>query len=111
MRLQTLWIKDFKNLRDFHIDFESESHTTVLVGRNGTGKSNLLEALILIFRDLDLGEEPSFTYRIEYICAEHTVEIDADPERPKERIKIWPIDSTHPFDEMDEKAMMLLHES
>jgi recombinational DNA repair ATPase RecF len=54
MRLDKLAIGSFKNLRDFSIDFDEQSPTTVLVGRNGTGKSNLLEALTIIFRDLDL---------------------------------------------------------
>jgi len=51
MKLLKLEISTFKNLRDFSIDF-SQTLTTVLLGQNGTGKSNLLEALIVIFRDL-----------------------------------------------------------
>ena len=56
MKLDKLWIKDFKNLKDFTIDFDEEQETTVLIGHNGTGKSNLIEALVIIFRDLDLGK-------------------------------------------------------
>lgn len=66
MRIQQLYIGKFKNLREFRIEFDQDSFTTVLVGRNGTGKSNLLEALISIFRNLDLGEEPPFQYDIDY---------------------------------------------
>ncbi len=55
MKLRKLEISEFKNLRNFIIEFE-QTLTTVLLGQNGTGKSNLLEALIIIFRDLDLGE-------------------------------------------------------
>lgn len=84
MRLDKLTIADFKNLRDFHIDFDEGSLTTVIVGRNGTGKSNLLEALIIIFRDLDLGAPPEFKYELDYICRGHKVHVDADPGRPKE---------------------------
>ena len=57
------------------------SEMTVLVGCNGTGKSNLLEALTIIFRDLDLGERPRFSYELRYLCRGRTVTIDADPER------------------------------
>jgi predicted ATPase len=81
MRVHKLKIKDFKNLRDFAIDFDQESFTTVLVGRNGTGKSNVLEALIIIFRDLDLGERPSFDYELEYVCRDAAVRIDAKRDR------------------------------
>ena len=88
MRLDKLTIQRFKNLSDFSIDFDEKSLTTVLVGGNGTGKSNLIEALVIIFRDLDLGEPPTFAYKLVYICRERTVEIDADPERTGDIVKI-----------------------
>ena len=88
MRIDKLTIGNFKNLRDFSIDFDEKSLTTVLVGQNGTGKSNLLEALVLIFRDLDLGAPPPFCYQIVYLCRGHKIEIDADPTRPKASISI-----------------------
>ena len=52
---------------------------TVLIGRNGTGKSNLMEAIIIIFRNLDLEESPKFVYKLRYICRGHTIEISANP--------------------------------
>lgn len=86
MRLDQLTIKSrFKNLCDFSIDFDEESPTTVVVGRNGTGKSNLLEALTIIFRDLDLGESPLFAYELDYVCRDKRVHIDADPERQTQK--------------------------
>lgn len=89
MRLDKLTIGNFKNLRDFSIDFNEQSSTTVLVGRNGTGKSNLLEALTIIFRDLDLGEPPQFPYSIEYVCRNHQVRIEAYmPDAPK-HVRVW----------------------
>jgi len=93
MRLDKLTLYHYKNLRDFTIDFDQNSPNTVLVGRNGTGKSNLLEALTIIFRDLDLGETtPSFKYTLDYYIyrnkIKHKVEIDADPERTKDVISI-----------------------
>lgn len=87
MRLKQLHIADFKNLRDFTISFADE-FTTVLVGPNGTGKSNVLEALIIIFRDLDLGAPPAFAYMLEYACKGATVVIDADPSRPRAQVVI-----------------------
>ena len=82
MRLDRLHIRSqFKNLADFQIDFDEASEMTVLVGRNGTGKSNLLEALTIIFRDLDLGLRPAFSYELRYFCREHIINVDANPER------------------------------
>jgi predicted ATPase len=88
MKLDKLNIADFKNLRDFSINFDESSQTTVIVGRNGTGKSNLLEALIIIFRDLDLHAPPLFKYELEYLCRGRRVRVDADPERSKETVRI-----------------------
>jgi len=89
MRLDKLTIGNFKNLQDFSIDFDEQSPTTVLVGRNGTGKSNLLEALTIIFRDLDLGESPQFPYRLEYVCRGRKVKVVAFmPDDPK-NVHAW----------------------
>jgi predicted ATPase len=68
MKLDFIYIDSFKNLRDFSFDFD-ESGTglvTVLLGQNGSGKSNLLEALVVIFRDLYAGEETPFGYELRY---------------------------------------------
>jgi predicted ATPase len=75
MKLQSIRIREFKNLRDFEAQFGTESLTTVLIGQNFTGKSNLLEALVIIFRDLDLGAPPSFEYAIRYECRGKQIEI------------------------------------
>lgn len=56
----------FKNLDNVKIDFDEDHLMTVIVGWNGAGKSNVLEALVAIFRDLDLGESPRFAYEIKY---------------------------------------------
>ena len=44
MRIDWLWLDEYKNLRDLTIDFSQDHLITVLIGRNGTGKSNVLEA-------------------------------------------------------------------
>lgn len=70
MRLKSLYISQYKNLRDFSLSFDGGSFIDVFVGKNGTGKSNLFEALIEIFRHIveydrtkaDLG----FSYRLVY---------------------------------------------
>ena len=88
MRIRELWIDSFKNLRDFHIRF-GDHLTTVLIGQNGTGKSNLLEALAIIFRDLDLetknrGTMP-FAYDMTYECRGHEIEVDGGAQAVRAR--------------------------
>src|SRR5436190_23507829 len=75
MRIDRLYLADFRNLTDFEVDFDQTSVRQVVVGRNGVGKSNLLEALTWIFRDLDLEEESQFAYEIEYLCNQHCAKI------------------------------------
>lgn len=81
MRIDRLRLEDFKNLRDFEADFDVSSSRQVIVGRNGVGKSNLLEAICFIFRDLDLEVASSFAYTIEYHCNRHYVRVKASPEK------------------------------
>lgn len=52
MKLKSLYIKKYKNLVDFNVDFEIGNGLTMLVGNNGSGKSNVLEAISGIFHDL-----------------------------------------------------------
>ncbi|HEX3624206.1 MAG TPA: AAA family ATPase [Verrucomicrobiae bacterium] len=86
MRIDWLKIKDWKNLREFKLDFDESQLTTVLIGANAMGKSNLMEAIVRIFRNLDLGEKPDFAYMICYECRGRKVEIDAKPKlKPEER--------------------------
>jgi predicted ATPase len=59
-----------------------------LIGQNGTGKSNLVEALITIFRDIDLDRDASLDYTLEYEIRGHTVRIQADAARQK-RPFVW----------------------
>ena len=88
MKLDRLSIPNYRNLRSFEIDFDELQPTTVLIGRNGSGKSYLIEAIVEIFRELELGSTPSFAYQLRYICREHTILIDADPARPSRRLNI-----------------------
>ncbi|MCA2010251.1 AAA family ATPase [Cereibacter sphaeroides] len=82
MRIDWLWIEEYKNLKNLTIDFAQDHLITVLIGRNGTGKSNVLEALTIIFRDLLMAEKkPSFKYMISYEIRDRWVIIDADPDR------------------------------
>ena len=51
-RLKSIYIKDYKNIQDQTFDFSSNTGYIALIGLNGSGKSNLLEAISLIFNEL-----------------------------------------------------------
>ncbi|MBD0373706.1 MAG: AAA family ATPase, partial [Pyrinomonadaceae bacterium] len=70
MRLRDLRIKSFRNLKNFYIKFDDQP-ITVLLGKNGAAKSNLIEAITAIFASLEVGEEPPFAYRLEYFLGEN----------------------------------------
>ena len=64
MKIKTLKIEGYKNL---NIELIHNSDIIALIGNNGSGKSNLLEALSLIFRSLyKKSETVSFDYCVEY---------------------------------------------
>ena len=74
--------RGFKSLQDFSITFEDgrtdEFRPTVIVGENGTGKTNLLEALVTIFRDLDLDDRTPFAYTLKYECRGQNILVYAE---------------------------------
>ena len=76
-QLYSLHIKDqYKNLSDFYVDFSESRNCCCLIGLNGSGKSNVLEAISAIFYSLyqiatlpnGLRKYPcDFSYTIQYI--------------------------------------------
>lgn len=86
----------FKNLKDVTIEFDEGEWITVVIGWNGTGKSNVLEALAIIFREL-IGprRQPriefafELSYRIGRGDLERSITIVHDPdERQRFDIKV-----------------------
>jgi len=103
MQLRHLSIPRFRNLRGVEIDFATvvdpgpgatsgkapksiRSHA--LIGQNGVGKSNLIEALITIFRDVDLDHDAAFDYTLEYEIRGHVVRIQSDMAKQR-RPFVW----------------------
>jgi len=88
----------FKNLKNVTIDFDQEHWVTVVIGWNGTGKSNVLEALAIIFRDLIAKKRtPAFAFQLAYRIGwgetlRH-IHIDADPDREKDVLLIRVVDT------------------
>ena len=98
-RLRELWLEDFKNLKDYVVRFNPLEALDVVLGWNGTGKSNLFEALVIIFRDLHNWREknrwpdqPMHGFSIKYEVDEHIVEVNWRPAHMKRPgVKLGPI--------------------
>ncbi len=92
-RLVELWLEEFKNLADYTVRFDPSHSIDIVLGWNGTGKSNLFEALVIIFRDLHKWQEknqwpkrPMKGYRLRYVMDGKTIEVFWHPgeiKRPK----------------------------
>ncbi|WP_445174787.1 AAA family ATPase [Microcoleus sp.] len=80
MRLKSVYISQYKNLINFTLNFDGNSFIDVFVGKNGTGKSNLFEALIEIFRHIyeynKNKEELAFDYSITFVINGKETKID-----------------------------------
>ena len=66
MKLLSLYIEEYKNIKKQTFDFSDNSGYIALIGLNGSGKSNLLEAIGLIFNGLFNNKRIPFSYEIEY---------------------------------------------
>src|SRR5260370_28367663 len=87
MRLQSIYLKEYRVIRDLLIEFEQEANIhgqenvltapsqqayalNLIVGLNGVGKSTLLLALADLFRYLDMPPYfPPFGFEIRYLLA------------------------------------------
>lgn len=75
MRLKSLWIDDFKNLKNFKIDFEKREGITVLIGNNASGKSNLLEAISAIFAGVYSDELDKLGFKFDLVYEAYNLDI------------------------------------
>jgi predicted ATPase len=104
MHLSRLKIREFRNLRDFEITFTPSAkdadgvdrcfRSHAVIGQNGSGKSNMIEAIVTIFRDLDLNQRTDFDYELDYECRGHALRIRAEGDI--RRVLIHSPDSPHP---------------
>lgn len=66
MRLKKIFISNYKNLKDFSLEFEGDSFIDIFVGKNGSGKSNLFEALLLILQHIAEYDREKSQLRFDY---------------------------------------------
>lgn len=67
MKIVYIKIDGYKNLENFEINFERENSIAAIIGNNGSGKSNFLEAIAIVFSSIKVGEEVPFYFEIEYV--------------------------------------------
>lgn len=72
MKLKRLWIDGFKNLNNFEIDFTDKDGITVLIGNNGSGKSNVLDTLL---KDFVIGKKIELTQAQSMMINEYYMQI------------------------------------
>jgi ABC-type lipoprotein export system ATPase subunit len=90
VRLKRLQIASYKNVRNCEIEFSQEQWIHAVIGSNGSGKSNLIEAILEILIGCYLAKPPRFDFILEFEaqnrivtlqCESHhvSVAIDGDP--------------------------------
>lgn len=80
MRLESLHIiSKFKNIENLLLNFSDKKGITLLIGNNGSGKSNILEAISSIFAGLyGTKHKTDFTYEIKYKLRNQQIQINYD---------------------------------
>jgi len=75
MKLTYLKINGYKNLKTKAVfdDLNTCENYLALIGLNGSGKSNVLEGMSIIFASLYSGTNPDFAYEIRYNLKGHNV--------------------------------------
>lgn len=69
MKLEYLYVDGYKGLKELSIYFKEQSSPVsidFLIGRNGSGKSSVIEALGLIFTRIMQDELPGFHFEMKY---------------------------------------------
>lgn len=106
----------FKNLKNVSIDFDEDHWVTVVIGWNGTGKSNVLEALAIIFRDLIAKKRsPAFAFTLSYRMGSgenlRHIHVSADPDRRKDAYLIHVADAEQVKESLSKKDALGLDQA
>jgi predicted ATP-dependent endonuclease of OLD family len=76
MKLHYVNIKNYKNFDDLNLVIDNSLNIISIIGNNGSGKSNLLEAIALAFIDIVSEKESvDFIYEIEYNIYDEDIRI------------------------------------
>lgn len=75
MRLLRVYIDGYRNLKNVEVEFDKKSLTTVIIGENGSGKSNMIEAIVEVFRAWSLGKQKELRFRYSIFYVQRGVKI------------------------------------
>lgn len=78
MKIKRIYIKKYKNIQEQTLTFSDEGNYLALIGENGSGKSNWLEAISMIFRDI-YSKDATFSYEMDYEVGDQHYEITHKP--------------------------------
>ena len=81
MKLRQLKIEGYKNVRSCDIEFTEEPLINAVIGSNGSGKSNLIEAIIQILIGCYFARAPQFEFRFEFEAQNRVVVLQREGRR------------------------------
>ncbi len=82
MQFECLWINAYKNLRDCRMEWIDPPYLNAIIGANGSGKSNLIEAILHILIGVYLGRMPPFAFTCRYRTHGRVIELRSSSEHP-----------------------------
>lgn len=81
MKLRRLQIEGYKNVRSCNIEFTQAPLINAVIGSNGSGKSNLIEAIIQIMIGCYFEKAPRFEFRLEFEAQNRVVVLQREGHR------------------------------
>jgi len=66
VKILRLWVNNYKNLRDCEIEFSQPFLLDAIIGKNGSGKSNLIEAILHILIGVYFKKSPPFEFSFQF---------------------------------------------
>lgn len=81
MKLRRLKIEGYKNVRSCDIEFTQSPLINAVIGSNGSGKSNLIEAILQILIGCYFEKAPQFEFRLEFEAQNRVVVLQREGRR------------------------------
>ena len=81
MKINYVYIDGYKNLNKLELCFDNDSTVNALIGNNGSGKSNVIEALTRVFTSVYNESTVDFIYEIHYMIANNEIVL-SNKEKP-----------------------------
>jgi len=78
LKLEHLWIGDYKNLRNCDINFLEPLLLNAVIGSNGSGKSNVIEAILHILIGVYFRKAPPFSFKFQFEAQRRRVNIQSE---------------------------------